>query len=89
MSKHTRITTTAHAFNAAGSELATAMLEQLQKEDPTLTAKLAQVLTEGERMVVALEISPGAPSIWWATINDLQQLRRIMTIPGAGGAQQH
>ncbi len=70
MSKTTRITTSARAFNEAGSDLATAMLEQLHKEDLNLTAELAQVLKNGERMVLALEISPAAPSIWWATIDD-------------------
>lgn len=89
MSMDTEIETAARAFNEAATALADAMLAKLQTTDPELTAKVAHVLARGERMVLALEINPEAPAIWWATINDYQQLRRIMTIPGNGGAQQH
>jgi len=88
MSIDTDIETAARAFNAAASTLAEAMLSKLQTTDPELTAKVANVLERGERMVLALEINPAAPCIWWSTIDDYQQMKRIMTIPATGGALQ-
>lgn len=83
-----RIDRAARAFNAAGSELSLALLEKLQTADPELTAKVAQALEKGERLVIALEIDPQRPSIWWASIDDYQQMKRVMTIPAAGAALQ-
>ncbi|MCD7097179.1 hypothetical protein [Stenotrophomonas sp. MMGLT7] len=78
-----RIDRVARAFNAAAADLAEAMLAELQAADPVLAAKVAQALEQGERMLVAWEINPAAPAIWWSTIDDYQHLKRIMTLPGA------
>jgi hypothetical protein len=75
-----RVDRAARRFNEAAAELAAAMLEQLESSDPAMTAKVAAVLNQGERMLVALEMHPAAPAIWWATIDDYQQMKRIMTI---------
>ncbi|KAF1704035.1 hypothetical protein [Pseudoxanthomonas suwonensis] len=76
-----RIDRAARAFNEAASELALAMLGKLEKDEPELAAKVAQALERGERMVVALEMDPARPSIWWASVDDYEKFRRIMTIP--------
>ncbi|MEN5394261.1 hypothetical protein [Stenotrophomonas sp. TWI377] len=89
MNTDQKIASTAQAFNAAAAELADAMLAKLQQQDPVIAAKVAQVLQSGERMVLSWEMNPAAPSIWWATIDEYQQMKRIMTIPGTGGAHQH
>jgi len=83
-----RIDRAARAFNAAASELADALLAKLAEDAPEATAKVAAALESGERMVLALEINPAAPCIWWSTIDDYQQMKRIMTIPATGGTLQ-
>lgn len=83
-----RIDHAARAFNAAASELADALLAKLAQDAPDTTAHVAAALEKGERMVMALEINPAAPCIWWATIDDYQQMKRIMTIPATGGTLQ-
>ncbi|MCL1552827.1 hypothetical protein [Xanthomonas nasturtii] len=76
-----RIDRAARAFNVAASELAEAMAERLRTEAPQIEQQLVTALEKGERMLLALEMSPAAPSIWWSTIDDYQQMKRIMTIP--------
>ncbi|MFS8375055.1 hypothetical protein JH314_12865 [Xanthomonas campestris] len=76
-----RIDRAARAFNVAASELAEAMAERLRTEAPQIEQQLVASLERGERMLLALEMSPAAPSIWWSTIDDYQQMKRIMTIP--------
>ncbi len=78
-----RIDAAARAFNEAASELAEAMLARLATDTTGMAAKVQQALSQGERMLIALEMHPETPAIWWSTIDDYQHMRRIMTIPGA------
>ncbi|TDK23436.1 hypothetical protein E2F46_10985 [Luteimonas aestuarii] len=74
----------ARAFTETGTALWIAMLAKLEATNPELAAKIAQCLDRGERMVIAIETDLHRPTIWWATINDQGQLRRIMTVADAG-----
>ncbi len=83
-----RIDRAARAFNAAAAELAQAMLAKLDTEQPELALQVAAALGNGERLLLALEMHPAMPAIWWATIDDYQQMKRIMTIPAGQGTLQ-
>lgn len=83
-----RIDRAARAFNAAAAELAQAMLAKLETEQPELATQVAAALGNGERLLLALEMHPAMPAIWWSTIDDYQQMKRIMTIPAGQGSLQ-
>lgn len=84
-----RIDRAARAYNEAAAALATALLAQVQAQDPRLVAKVEQGLAKGERLLLACEINPLAPAIWMASIDDYQQLKRIVTIPAKAPKARH
>lgn len=77
-----KIDAAARAFVEAATTLADALLEKLQAEAPDIAAKAAQALQHGERMQLALEFDPQEPRIVWATVDDYDRPKRLMTIPG-------
>lgn len=76
-----RIDRAARDYNEAAAALATALVAQVQAQDAGLLAKVEQALAKGERLLLACEMSPLAPAIWLASIDDYQQMKRIVTIP--------
>ena len=85
----TRIDRAARAYNEAAAALATELLAQVQVQDPQLAAKLDQAMAQGERVLLAWEMNPLSPAIWMASIDDYQQLKRIVTIPAKAPKARH
>lgn len=83
-----RIDEATRDYVKAAERLAQALLEKLAVEDPAIAGQVARALEVGERLVLAMEFSPAAPCVWWSSINDYQQMRRIMTVP-CGGQKRH
>lgn len=75
------------AFGEAGHILGEAMLTKLG-QSAQLTQQVAEALDHGHRLVLALEMHPTAPTVWWATIDDYQQLTRILTVHSDGQTRQ-
>lgn len=73
----------ARAFAAAGAALGVALTEQLQATDPELAAKLTYAVQQGERMGLCMEFDPIEPCIRLITIDDYQNVKRVMHIRGA------
>ncbi|HXI15012.1 MAG TPA: hypothetical protein VNM48_01480 [Chloroflexota bacterium] len=72
----------AKRFVAAGSELGAALATQLQAQDPEMAEKLALAMQHGERMMLAIEFDMTEPTIRLVTIDDYQQVKRVMHIRG-------
>lgn len=83
-----RIDQAARAFNEAAAALAEVMLEKLHTEAPAVAMTVAAGLHQGERLVLAMEMDLQQPAIWWAIVDDYQNMRRIMTIPAGGRSLQ-
>jgi len=77
-----KIDSLAKQFAAVGSDLGVALTEHLDKADPVLTAKLAQALDRGERLVLAVEFALDASCIRLATLDDYENLRPVMRLQG-------
>ena len=80
--------TLARAFVDAAANLGTALGNQLAAQDPEMAAKVAAVLTQGERLVLSMEFDPAAPAIRLATVDDYGTRREVMHIPAASGRRQ-
>lgn len=82
------IDTLSRAFVAASAALGEALLAQLAASSPELAAKVAQAVSQGERVVLAFEVDDRAPAIRLMTVDDYQRVKRVLSIEG-GRATTH
>lgn len=76
-----RMEQAAETFKQAATALVAAIADGLDQDSPEWIQRIEMGIEKGERLVVALEISPEAPLMWLSMIDDYQSMRRIMTLP--------
>lgn len=69
-----------HAFVAVSQQLATAMMAQVQADDPELAAKVAQAVNNGESLVISCDFSD-PPVVELVSRSGYTTTRRIGSIP--------
>lgn len=69
------------AFAESAGELARALVDRLEAEDPELAEKVAQALAGGERLQLALEVAQGGAAIRLQAIDRGQMAKHILSIP--------
>lgn len=75
-------------FADAAADLSNALVEQLNHEDPALTAKVAQALDHGERLVLSIEFDQARPMIRLATLDDYGTRKEVMHVAAAVASRQ-
>jgi hypothetical protein len=75
-------------FADAAVDLSDALVQRLEGEDPNLTAKVAQALQRGERLVLSMEFDQVAPVIRLATLDDYGTRKEVMHVAGVTPGRQ-
>lgn len=68
------------AFVTASQQLATAMMAQVQADDPELAAKVSHAVDNGETLVISCDFSD-PPAVELVSRSDYTTTRRIGSIP--------
>lgn len=68
------------SFVTASQQLATAMMAQVQADDPELAAKVSQAVENGESLVISCDFSD-PPVVELVSRSDYVTTRRIGSIP--------
>jgi hypothetical protein len=74
--------TTTKGFADAGFALGKDLLDQVERENPVLYAKVAQAIAVGERLNIALEFGKGVAAIRMFTVDDYQVTKQVVSIAG-------
>lgn len=67
-------------FVQLGVALGDAMVQELHAKDPSLAAKVAHAVKQGERLVLSIEFDPTIPTVRLATVDDYGTVKRAMHV---------
>ncbi|PZP59718.1 MAG: hypothetical protein DI597_14435 [Pseudoxanthomonas spadix] len=72
----------ARKFHVSAKDLAGALVQYLDQTDKPLAAKVVNALDQGGRILLALEFSPTEPRISLLLMDEQQQAKTILHLPG-------